>query len=144
MLIMGLVTLFTLMLNVEQDTFVINGLHFGVSTMVLAGGLVVVGFQLIYFWLVTRHLASIRNLIPPSKLVTNIRSVATLERQLIFGAVFFSGGVIAIIFATLDWQSNQYGADGTDYFIFVVPAISAILSGLQIMFGAFLIFMIDD
>lgn len=142
MFIAGIVAM--IMLLQAGGTIIIWGLGFGASTLVLCGGLIVVGFQLVYFWIISRHFAAVRKLIPPSRLVLNIRRVATLERQLIFGALLFSVGLLMIIAATLDWKSNQYTLNVKDYFIFVVPGITAIMSGLQIMFGAFLIFIIDE
>ena len=144
MFIIGLTAMLTIMLNVEQGIFVFWGLHFGVSTMALAGGLVVIGLQLIYFWMVTRHLATVRKFIPQSRMVTYIRGVATLERQLLLGATLISAGLITIILATIAWQSNQYGANGSQYFTLIIPATTASLAGIQILFGAFLVFIIDD
>lgn len=140
----GLAAMITLALHIQDDALVFFGLHFGVSTMALSGGLIVVGFQLVYFWLVTRHLAAVRSLIPPSQLVTRIRSAVTLERQLLSGVLLIAVGLGVIITATLLWQSKQYGAEGSQYFTFIIPAITAILTGVQILFGAFLIFMIDE
>ena len=94
----GLAAMITLALHIQDDALIFFGLHLGVSTMALSGGLIVVGFQLVYFWLVTRHLAAVRSLVPPSQLVTRIRSAVTLERQLLSG----------VLLLPLDWVRSLW------------------------------------
>ena len=65
--------------------FSFGGVTFDVDTLVAAGGMVVIGFQSVLFWLFTRVYASAEGFLPDSPTGGEVLARLSLERVLVLG-----------------------------------------------------------
>ena len=65
----------------------VGAVTFDVDTLVAAGGMVVIGFQSVMFWLLTRVYAGSEGFLPESAKAAKVRARLSLERVLVFSGV---------------------------------------------------------
>lgn len=102
-----------------------NALFGGASVMVL------IGFQFVLFYALTKIYATNHGLIPDSKSYQNIFTKFTLERGLVLGLLLMLLGGIAAIFSVNNYTFNG----GNSYIIFI--ALIALCLGVQTILFSF-------
>lgn len=113
-----------------------------VHTLIAAGAAVLAGLQLILFGLIAQRFAAANGLIPDSARFKRLLGWVTLERLLVAGLVVLGLGIIGVAMALLDWSNRGFGPlDYRQTMRLFIPSTTAIVSGLQMAFGAFLLGM---
>ncbi len=109
-----------------------------VGTMMVCSMLLLIGTQLLWLAVFTRHFAVSEGLLPPNPRLERILSAFSLEWGLISGFILGLAGVILLGIAFLDWQ--QAGFQGLSYgtnLRRLIPATTLIVLGIQFLFGSF-------
>jgi glycosyltransferase involved in cell wall biosynthesis len=116
----------------------IGSVTFDVDTLVAAGGMVVIGFQAVLFWLFTRVYARFEGFLPESPNATKVLAMVTLERVLVLGGLIGLAGLAGLIFSLASWQAKLFG--GLDYehaLRVMVPSVTALTLSFQAILGCF-------
>jgi glycosyltransferase involved in cell wall biosynthesis len=120
------------------------GLGFDLNTLVFTAAGIVCGFQAIVFWLFAKTYAIRSNLLPPDPLVTKLRDALRLEVALLVGAAALLLGVALAVLAVGDWGARAFGhLDPQQSLRVVVPSVTLMIVGLQIMFSSFLLSLLQ-
>ena len=116
----------------------IGDVTFDVDSMVVAGGMVVIGFQSVLFWLFTRVYASSEGFLPGSPNADRILARISLERMLVLGGVIGIGGFLGLILSLTSWQASGFGhLNYEDALRLMVPSATALVLSCQAVFGCF-------
>ena len=114
------------------------GVTFDVHTLVFSAAAVVCGFQAVAFSILAKVFAINAGLLPDDARMTKLVDVVSLEVGIVVGLVFVIGGVIASASALGAWGGASFGpVDPTVTMRIVVPAATAMVLGLQIVFASF-------
>ena len=120
------------------------GLGFDVNTLVFTAGAIVCGFQAIVFYLFAKTYAIRQNLLPVDSLVTRLRQVLRLEVALLVGAAAVLVGIALAVLAVGSWGARAFGhLDPQQSLRIVVPSVTLMILGLQIMFSSFLLSLLQ-
>jgi hypothetical protein len=122
----------------------IGDVTFEVDTLVAAGGIVIIGFQAIMFWLFTRAYASSEGFLPESPRAERVLAWLSLERVLIFGGVIGLAGLVGLILSLTSWQSSAFGRLNYEHALrLMVPSVTALTLSFQAIFGCFFLSILD-
>lgn len=118
------------------------GISLDVHTLIAAGAAILAGLQIVLFGLVAQRMAEANGLIPASVRFQRLLAFVTLERLLLAGVLVFVLGLAGALFALADWSNAGFGPlDYRATMRVFVPSTTAIVAGLQMAFGAFLLGM---
>jgi glycosyltransferase involved in cell wall biosynthesis len=120
-----------------QGPIFIGGLGFDAQTLLYAAAAIVLGFQAIAFGVFTKVFAISEGLLPedPKLSVTSIK--LNLEKGLILGAVLIITGLICSVYSVLTWKQSHFGIlDPARTLRIIIPAITALIIGVQIVFSS--------
>lgn len=109
-----------------------------VGTMMVSSMLLLVGTQLLWLAVFTRHFAVTESLLPPNEQLQKILRAFSLEWGLFLGLLMGMGGTILLGRAFLDWQ--EAGFRGLSYgtnLRRIIPSTTLIVLGIQFIFGSF-------
>jgi glycosyltransferase involved in cell wall biosynthesis len=111
-----------------------------VHTLTYCGAAIILSFQLIVFFFLSRVYAINQGLLPISKRFLNIFKYFSLERGLIGGMVLFLIGLALGINLFLSWQQNDFGHINnlSSSFRILIPSVILIIIGIQTIFLSFL------
>lgn len=121
----------------------IGGVGFSVNTSIASSMMVILGFQLLSTGVFARTLASRIGLLPPSRLLVWAGKIMTLERGLVAGIVIALFGIALLGSAGLAWRAEEFGKlERTLTLRQVIPAMTTIIVGIQLLFQSFLLGLI--
>jgi glycosyltransferase involved in cell wall biosynthesis len=123
---------------------VIGDVTFDVDTLVAAAGMVVIGFQSVMFWLLTRVYARSEGFLPESPKAARVLATVSLERVLVLGGLIGLAGLVGLIFSLGSWQAKAFG--GLDYehaLRLMVPSVTALTLSCQAILGCFFLSFLD-
>lgn len=118
---------------------IVGRIVFDVQTLFLSGVLMILGFNILVFSILSQHSSSIHGLLPADNRLERMLKILTLERLLVIGLVVAFAGAVGILHTVFEWKTLDYHM--RDYAVTMrklVPASVALVIGLQIAFGAFL------
>lgn len=116
----------------------IGTLHIDIHTLLYASALILVGFNCIAFGIYAKIFTARQNLIPESKNTEKFIKNFKLEQGLILGAVIFLTGLAGSLYAIASWREKDFGVlNPTDTMRVVIPSITLITLGIQIIFSSF-------
>jgi glycosyltransferase involved in cell wall biosynthesis len=122
----------------------IGAVALDIHTLVYAGGLVIVGLQATLFAIFTKVLGMNLKLLPPDPLFSRIVGSFTLERGLALGALLVAAGLAGSVYAVALWQGSSFGPQEPRALMrVVVPSLTAIVSGMEIVFASFFMSVIE-
>jgi hypothetical protein len=111
---------------------------FDTTTLLVACMVLLLGFQIIVYALFSRIFAITEGLLPPDRELARASRFVSLEGGLLAGALFTLGGLGLLIYATLIWREHGYGPiDYSSNQRLAIPAVTAIILGIQIIFSSF-------
>ncbi len=112
----------------------IGTVNFDVHTLLFTSGFVLIGFQFILFYGLTKVFTVENELLPKSKKYDRLFKFINLEKGLILGLILVIIGIVLSISAYWDWQETSFGdIKNTAVFRIVIPAVTLMLLGIQII-----------
>jgi glycosyltransferase involved in cell wall biosynthesis len=116
----------------------VGHIGFDTSTMLVGAMALLLGFQVVIYALFSRAFAVSEGLLKPDPLMVRLFGIVTLESGIAAGAAFALGGVALLARATLIWRAHGFGPlDYSKSQRIVIPAVTAIVLGMQIIFSSF-------
>ncbi|WP_046744096.1 glycosyltransferase family 2 protein [Kordia zhangzhouensis] len=116
----------------------IGGVVFDVHTLLYTSGLVIIGFQFLMFYGLTKVFAVENGLLPKSKRYNKLFQFLNLEKGLIIGFLFFFFGIYLSIDGFLTWKATNFSdLKPVETLRTIVPAVFTIMLGFQIILFSF-------
>jgi glycosyltransferase involved in cell wall biosynthesis len=132
------------MLWLEPGSRSVRGVELDVNTLTFSVVAIVCGFEAIFFSVFARAAAADLHVLPRDPLVERLRRFWTLERGLLAGGVLFAIGLMAALAAVGSWGRQSFGElDPAETLRVVLPAGTALIIGLQIIFGTCLLSVLN-
>lgn len=116
-----------------------NNITLDVHTLLYASSFLLVGFQFIIFYGLTKVFAVENELLPKSNRYNKLFKIINLEKGLIIGFIIFLVGILLSIKGLSIWQDTEYGSlDTSTTLRLIIPAITFLQLGIQtILFSLF-------
>lgn len=112
----------------------IGGINFDVHTLLYTSGLVLIGFQFILFYGLTKVFTVENELLPKSKKYDRLFQFINLEKGLVTGLILVIAGIVLSAMAYADWQAMSFGnIESTSILRRVIPAVTLMLLGVQVL-----------
>ena len=108
------------------------------NTLLVAGMSILIGFQMIAFYLFAKVFAITEGLLPEDPKIAKILKIFPLEAGIVAGVSLFGLGATLLVQAFLLWQHTGYGE--LNYLVKlekVIPSIIFLLLAFQIVFSSF-------
>lgn len=123
---------------------VIKGVTFDIHTLLLANVLIILGTQIVAFALLAKQYAIKHRLLPTHTNFISFFDKISLEAYLIVGLCSILIGLSGIIYSVIIWGNHNFGALSTENMMrLLVPSITFLAVGLQIIFASFFKSIID-
>ncbi|MEO5685092.1 MAG: glycosyltransferase family 2 protein [Chitinophagaceae bacterium] len=114
------------------------GKRLDIHTLMYTAGFVLMGFQLVSFYVFTRLYTLTHGLVPAKERFARFFSFFNLERGIIAGAILIGGGVYLNVKSFLYWKDNGFGdINPAKVLRWVIPSVTLVLLGLQIIISCF-------
>ena len=121
-----------------------GNVSFDLHTFLVAALCIIVGLQSISFAIIGRRFASRYGFIPRSGSYDRLLEALTLERVLLFAVLLMLGGLAALVWGVTEWAERDFGAlNLTSTMRAVIVALTAVVSGFQMMMSGFMSSMIN-
>lgn len=112
-----------------------NTIQLDVHTLLYTSSAVLIGFQFIVFYALTKIYAVENNLLPKSTRYNKLFKYLNLETGLVIGALFLILGLILSYFGLDIWRHSNFGElNPSETLRIIIPAVFTILLGMQIIF----------
>jgi hypothetical protein len=116
------------------------GVRLDIHTLLVAGFLALLGYQLVLFAVFTKIFAIRAGFHPPHPVLENVFRYVTLEVGLLAGALMGLVGLVALILAVASWGAVGFGnLDPSMTMREVIPAVVLLALGTQTVFASFFI-----
>lgn len=116
----------------------IGGVQLDTNSMLVAGAMLIVGLQVVFFGLVTKLYCVAQGLLPESKQLTTILRLFSLERGIIAGLLIIAIGLGFLAAAVLKWKAAGFGIISyPESLRLVIPAVVCVTLGVQTVFYSF-------
>jgi len=116
----------------------IGGLNLDIHTLLVAGFLCLLGYQVIVFGVFTKVFAIREGFHPPHAALNWLGRYVTLEVGLAVGGLLIVTSLIALAVAVLGWHARGFGAlDPRVTMRQVIPAVVMLALGVQTVFASF-------
>jgi glycosyltransferase involved in cell wall biosynthesis len=125
-------------------TFVIGEIGLDVHTLLVSGVAVIVGFQILTFWLAARLFAASIGLIPLPRAVFRFVKGAPLGTGLVVSVIAVGIGIIPLLLSIRDWQEVGFGA--LNYKVVLrqlIPGLVLIALGVQALVASFIVSLLN-
>jgi glycosyltransferase involved in cell wall biosynthesis len=118
----------------------VGGVRLDIHTLLVAGFLALLGYQLVMFAVFTKIFAIREGFHPRHPALEQVFKYVTLEVGLAAGALMALAGVVALVVAVASWQSVGFGnLDPSTTMREVIPAVVLLALGTQTVFASFFI-----
>jgi len=116
----------------------IGGVRFDVSTMLFCSAAIILGSQLVLFWMFTEIFATGEGLLPPDPKLFSLFKYVTLEIGLAVGAGMFVAGLVGALAAVASWGARGFGdLDASGTLRLVIPSVTLMILGAQGVMSSF-------
>jgi glycosyltransferase involved in cell wall biosynthesis len=120
------------------------GVELDVNTLTFSVVAIVCGVEAIFFSVFARAAAADLRVLPRDPFVERLRRAWTLERGLLAGGALFAIGLVAALAAVGSWGRQSFGdLDPAETLRIVLPAGTALIVGLQVIFGTCLLSVLN-
>ena len=118
----------------------VAGVRLDIHTLLVAGFLALIGYQLVLFAVFTKIFAVRMGFHPPHPVLEGMFRYITLEVGLLAGALMVVAGIVGLVLAVASWQSVGFGnLDPSLTMREVIPAVLLLAIGTQTVFASFFI-----
>jgi hypothetical protein len=118
----------------------VAGARLDIHTLLVAGFLALLGYQLVLFAVFTKIFAIRAGFHPPHPVLEKVFRYVTLEVGLLAGALMVLVGLVALILAVASWGAVGFGnLDPSLTMREVIPAVVLLALGTQTVFASFFI-----
>jgi glycosyltransferase involved in cell wall biosynthesis len=118
----------------------VAGVRLDIHTLLVAGFLALIGYQLVLFAVFTKIFAVRMGFHPPHPVLEGLFKYITLEVGLLAGALMVLAGIVGLVLAVVSWQSVGFGnLDPSLTMREVIPAVLLLAIGTQTVFASFFI-----
>ena len=118
----------------------LGGVRLDIHTLLVAGFLCLLGYQLVLFAVFTKIFAIREGFHPPHPVLEALLRRITLEVGLLAGALMSLAGVVALVVAVISWHAVGFGnLDPSLTMREVIPAVVLLALGTQTVFASFFI-----
>ena len=118
----------------------VAGVRLDIHTLLVAGFLALLGYQLVLFAVFTKIFAIRAGFHPPHPVLQRIFRYVTLEVGVAAGALMVLVGLVALILAVASWGAVGFGnLDPSLTMREVIPAVVLLALGTQTVFASFFI-----
>lgn len=115
------------------------GITLDVHTLAVAGGMIVLGTQMLTFGVLAKQYCASAGILPPTPRLEKVLRFWRLERALGFGLVALTAGLGAMLYAIGTW--GAVGLGDLEYgrtMRFVLPGVTGMVVGVQILLSGFM------
>ena len=121
-----------------QGPVFVGSIAFDAQTLLYAAAAVILGFQAVAFSVFTKVFAISEGLLPEDPKLTFSQIKLNLEKGLILGASLILTGLVCSAYSVWTWRRHSFGVlDPAQTLRIIVPAITALIIGVQIVFSSF-------
>jgi glycosyltransferase involved in cell wall biosynthesis len=118
----------------------LNQVQLGLDTLIYCSTILVVGFQAVLFWLLSRTYALQEGLYPETAAGHEFARHITLERGLGAGATMLLAGLAAAFYAVWQWKEHAFGMlDIEQIARIAIPSSIAISLGMEVVLFSLLL-----
>jgi glycosyltransferase involved in cell wall biosynthesis len=118
----------------------VGGVQLDIHTLLVAGFLSLIGYQLVLFAVFTKIFAIRMGFHPPHPVLEGLFRYVTLEVGVLAGAVMVLAGIVGLVLAVVSWQAVGFGKlDPSLTMREVIPAVVLLAIGTQTVFASFFI-----
>jgi len=116
-----------------------------IHTLLFMAGSTITGLQLVCFSILGNSLGAKLDLLPDDPLFNRLKKHFSTEGVLVIGAVVFLAGIVYAAISMSAWQQAEFGIlNPTETMRKVIPAITLVISGVQVFFSAFFFSLIES
>jgi glycosyltransferase involved in cell wall biosynthesis len=116
----------------------LGGIVLDVGTLLMAGLVATIGFQVVAFAFFTKVFAIAEGLLPEDSKLSRIFKVFTLERGLIAGVLVVLAGLGLVLHAVLLWRAAGFGElSYSENLRRLIPGATLLILGIQTIFSSF-------
>jgi glycosyltransferase involved in cell wall biosynthesis len=118
----------------------VAGVRLDIHTLLVAGFLSLIGYQLVLFAVFTKIFAIRMGFHPPHPVLLRVFKYVTLEVGVLAGALMVLAGIVGLVAAVVSWQAVDFGnLDPSLTMREVIPAVVLLALGTQTVFASFFI-----
>lgn len=115
----------------------VGSITLDVHTLVFSAAAIICGFQSAAFGVLSKAFAIDAKILPEDPLMARFEARFSLEKGLVVGAVLLMAGLVASLYAVGAWRMASFSEfDPVVAMRIVVPAVTAMVVGLQIVFAS--------
>ena len=116
----------------------VGGARLDIHTLLVAGFLALLGYQLVLFAIFTKFFAIRVGFHPPHPALQKVFRYVTLEVGLVAGALMVLGGLLTLVIAVASWSASGFGnLDPSTTMRQVITAVVLTALGTQTVFASF-------
>ncbi len=116
----------------------VGGARLDIHTLLVAGFLALLGYQLVLFAIFTKFFAIRVGFHPPHPALQKVFRYVTLEIGLVAGALMVLGGLLTLVITVASWSASGFGnLDPSTTMRQVIPAVVLTALGTQTVFASF-------
>lgn len=116
----------------------IGSVKFDIHTMLYSAMLIIIGFQVVSFYIYSRIYALRIGLYPNKLWVNKFNEIFSLEKGIIIGTLMLLSGVSVTLYALRIWDEKLFGnLNPQSTFRLIIPAITLLVVGSQWIFNSF-------
>jgi glycosyltransferase involved in cell wall biosynthesis len=122
----------------------IGRVQFDTNTLLVAGMMTIVGFQVIFFGLFTKLYCVARGLLPDNPQLRRVLALFSLERGIVAGLIIAAAGLGFLAAAILKWRAAGFGIISyPESLRLVIPAVTCMMLGVQTLFSSFFLSILE-
>lgn len=126
--------------RLSTGSMTVGAVVFDINTLLVSVAAGVIGYQSLWFAILSRAFASREGLLLPEHRVRRFRNSFSLEKQIVLSFGLFLVGLAGLIFATGQWRSSDWGPlDPVSSLRSVIPSVGMMVIAAQTALGSALL-----